>query len=62
MCSVNPPDNKVTIVCRLVLSGPRLLIPGKRDLETLGTMHRPGLLNSRTTEHHKSNNPDILKY
>ena len=62
MCSVNSPDNKVTIVFRRVLSGPRLLIPGKRDLETLGTMQRPELLNSRNTEHHKSNNPDILKY
>ena len=62
MCSVNSPDNKVTTVSRLVLSGHRLLIPGKRDLETLGTRQRPELLNSRNTEHHKSNNPDILKY
>ena len=62
MCSVNSPDNKVTIVFRLVLSGPRVRIPGQRNLETLRTMQRPELLNSRNTEHHTSNSPDILKY
>ena len=62
MCSVNSPDNQVTIVFRLVLSGPRVRIPGQRNLETLRTMQRPELLNSRNTEHHTSNSPDILKY